>query len=210
MPVPLNVDQKRAIAATSSEFRADDPNLVDKISSSVGLEHSAAVGVAHALRLGDLTGGHVPLAEALQLRLAQAEENEGTLRPLTAMRSDDWLDLVYAHGVPEGTTITPVEYADTLVASVEHKHPTDALVAHFNDGLRLAQHPSLTDVGTFLLDNTDFDILTSNLNALIDQAKLDDVPKNQQPQLVDGLRTLQRLKGIGASWDETAALLEND
>jgi hypothetical protein len=210
LPVPLNVDQARAIAATAPELRPDDPNLVNRIADISGLERNAAVGVAHTLRLGALTGGYLPLAQALQDRLQSAGESDGTLRPLAALRPDEWLDLAYTHGVPEGMAITPVAYADALAASVEQQHPTAALAAHFTDGRRLAQHPALTDVGTFLRDNTDFDIVTANLNAVIDEAKLDGVPEPQHAQVVDGLRALQRMKVLGASWDETAALLEND
>ena len=210
IPVSLNVDQKRAIAAASSELRVDDPNLVNRITANVGLDRSAAVGVAHALRLGDLTGGHVPLAQALQVRLIQAEESEGTMRPLAAIRPDEWLDLAYTHGVPEGTAITPVEYAESLAMSVEQQHPTASIRAHFTDERRLAQHPRLADVGTFLRNNTDFDIMTANLNAVTDQAKLEGVPEPRQAQLVDGLRSLQRMKVLGASCDEITALFEND
>ena len=145
------------------------------------------------------------MAQALQDRIQHAGESDGTLRPLAALRPDEWLDLAYTHGVPEGTDITPVAYADALAASVEQQHPTDALAAHFTDGRRLAQHPALTDVGTFLRDNTDFNIVTANLNAVIDKEKLGDVPGAQQAQLVDGLRALQRMNALGASWDETAA-----
>jgi hypothetical protein len=210
LPVPLNVDQARAIAATAPELLPDDPNLVNRIADIPGLERNAAVGVARTLRLGALTGGHLPLTQTLQDRLQSGGESEGTLRPLAALRPDEWLDLAYTHGVPDGTAITPVAYADAIAASIEQQHPTAALAAHFTEGRRLAQHPALTDVGTFLQGNADFNIVTANLNAVIDKEKLGGVPEPQHAQLVDGLRALQRMKVLGASWDETAALLEND
>lgn len=209
LPTSLNLDQQRAIAA-ATDLQPDD-QLVERIKHIAGFEDDAlAVGVTHTLRLGALTAGHLPLAKALQVRLQHAEKNKGTLLPLAALRPDEWLDLAYTHGTPDGITITPVEYADALAASVEQQYPTAALAAHLSDGRRLARHPALTDVGTFLSDNTDFNIVTANLNAVTDQVKLGGMPEPRQVQLVAGLRSLQRMNVLGASWDETAALLEND
>ena len=210
-PDSLGLDQQRVLAAAVTDLRPDDPQLHLEIAKLPGFGGvGVAAGVAGTLRLGALTGGHLPLVQALQLQLQHAPESEGTLSPLAAIRPDEWLDLAYTHGTPEGITISPVAYADALSASVEQQHPTATLAAHFTEGRRLARHPALTDVGTFLSENTDFDIVTANLNAVTDQAKLGGIQEPQQVQLVAGLRALQRMNVLGASWDETAALLEND
>ncbi len=205
LPMPLNLDQQRAIAAVGTDLRAEDPQLVERIAALSGFDGSNAVAVARTLRLDALTEGHIPLVRDLQLRLV--DEREGTLRPLAALLPDEWLDLAYTHGTPNGQAITPVTYADTLAASVEQQHPTAVLAAHLMDGRRLGQQPALTDVGTFLRDNPTFDIVTANLDALIEEAELGGVAEPKQ--LVDGLLTLQRIHKLEARWEEAATLMEN-
>ena len=89
------------------------------------------------------------MTKALQDRLQQAEENDGTLRPLATMRPDEWIDLAYAHGAPDGVAMSPADYAGMLAAQVERQHPTTALAAHLVDGAPLSRHPLLAGVGTF-------------------------------------------------------------
>ncbi len=205
LPMPLNLDQQRAIAAVGSDLRAEDPQLVERIAALSGFDGSNAVAVARTLRLDALTEGHIPLVRELQLRLV--DEREGTLGPLAALLPDEWLDLAYTHGTPTGQTITPVTYADTLAASVEQQHPTAALAEHLMDGRRLGQQPALTDVGTFLRDNPTFDIVTANVDALIEEAELGGVAEPKQ--LVDGLLTLRRIHKLEVRWEEAATLMEN-
>ena len=203
----LSTDQQRVVAGAIANLRPSDPQLVDQIKNLPGFNGDAA-SVARTLRLGALTSGHLPLIAALQSRLDDAKESEGALKPLTALRPDEWLDLAYTHGTPQGITATPVAYAGALSAAVEQQYPHAALVAHITDGRRLAQHPALAEVGTFLSANPDFDIVAANINAVESKSKLDGV--KQPGQLVEGLRSLQRMNTLGASWEETAGLLEND
>ena len=121
---PLDLADRRAIAGVSRELHPDDPGLVDRLAAIPGLEDHAAE-VARTLRLGVLTAGHLPMVRALQSRLA--DDADGTLRPLAALRPDEWLDLAYTHGTPDGSAITPVAYADAMAASVEKQHPTAAV-----------------------------------------------------------------------------------
>ena len=125
---------------------------------------------------------------------------------MAAIRPDEWLDLAYTHGTPDGVAITPAAYADALAASVEQQFPTAALAARLAGRGRLAQVPALKGVAQFLRDHPAFDIVTANLNATTQLADLRGVPAS--PQIVAGLQSLQRLHELEASWDETAALLE--
>lgn len=126
MPTPLDLADRRAIAGVAPELHPDDPGLVDRLAAIPGLEDHAAE-VARTLRLGVLTAGHLPMVQALQSRLT--DDTEGTLRPLATLRPDEWLDLAYTHGTPDGSAITPVAYADALAASVEKQH-SPAAVRH--------------------------------------------------------------------------------
>ena len=204
LPVPLSPAQQRALATAATGLRPDDPQLVKRIGELPGFNGNAAVRAARTLRLGALTHGNLSLTRALQDLLA--DEQTGTLAFLTTLRPDEWLDLAYTHGTPDGMTITPAAYADALAASVEQQFPTAALAAHLAVGSRLAQLPALNGVARFLRDHPAFDIVTANLNATTHLADLRGVPAS--PQLAAGLRSLQRMHELEASWDETAALLD--
>ena len=204
-PLPLQLNLWYAIADALTDLSSDDPQLASQIAGACGFDGDE-VGVARTLRLAALTGGHLPIMQALQLRLQQAGENGATLQPLAALAPDEWLDLAYTHGTPEGMTITPDAYADGLSASVERQYPTAALEEHLRDARRLARHNAFAEIGTFLRANPSFDIVTANLNALTEQAELQGI--KQHERLVEGLRTLQRMNMLGASWEETATLLE--
>lgn len=201
----LNLDQQRVLAAAVNDLRPDDPLLVDQIKKA-GFDGDAD-GVARTLRLGALTAGHLPLVQALQSRF-EAGKGDGTLKPLAALRPHEWLDQAYTYGTPERMTITPVAYAEALSAYIEQQYPAAALAAHLTDGRRLAQHPALAEVGTFLSANPEFDIVTANINAVADTANLDGV--KQPDKLVEALWSLQRMNTLGASLEERAALFEND
>ena len=205
--LPLNLGQRRAIAAAMTELRPDDPQLVERITEISGFDgdNSVALGVARTLRLGALTGGQLPLMQALQSRLQ--DEPAGTLRPLAALRLDELIDLTHTYGAPDGIAITPVAHAKAIAASIERQHPNAALAAHLTEGRRLARQPMLKDVGAFLRNNPDFDIVTANVNLLSEPKELGGVA--QPKHVVDGLLTLSRMHTF-ASWEETATLLEND
>lgn len=204
LPAPLSPAQQRALAFAATDLRLDDPQLVKRIGELPNFNSEAAVRAARTLRLGALTHGNLSLTRALQGLLVH--EQTGTLDPLAALRPEEWLDLAYTHGTPDGMTITPAAYADALAASVEQQFPTAALAARLAVGSRLAQLPALNGVAKFLRDHPAFDIVTANLNATTHLADLRGVPAS--PQLVAGLRSLQRLHELEASWDETAALLD--
>jgi hypothetical protein len=161
VPVPLDLSQRRVIAGAVTELRPDDPQLVERIAAIPGFNGDAS-GVARALRLGELTAGHLPMVEALQSRLKATDDSEGTLSPLAALSADEWLDLAYEHGTPDAQGIDPVGYADRLATVVEEQHPTAALAAHFLEGRGLARQPVLADVGAFLRDNPTFEIATGS------------------------------------------------
>jgi hypothetical protein len=203
LPQPLNLGQEQVLAATVADLRPEDPQLVNRIADLPGFDGDA-VGVARTLRLGALTNGHLPLMEALQSRLQNGNEQDATLRPLASLRPDEWINLAYAHGVSE-----PVVSAEALSANIERLHPTATLAAHMADGRRLAHQPALVDVGTFLRDNPNFDIVMSNLNTLT-EGQLGSIEVSKHERLVDGLRSLRLMQVLGARWDETATLMENN
>ena len=140
---------------------------------------------------------------ALQRR--GAKDSFGSLKFLAAIRPDEWLALVHAHGTPSGSSLTPGEYAAALASNVERLLPTPSLAAHLAKG-SLAQIPALKSVARFLWDHPGFDIVTANLNAT---TRLADARSGPAPAtLIAALRSLQRLNELGANWEETAALLQ--
>ena len=119
LPVPLSPAQQRALAAAARGLRSDDPQLVKRIRELPHFTRDAAVRAARTLRLGALTQGNISLTRALQSLLAQ--EKTASLEFLATLRPDEWLDLAYAHGTPDGTSTTPAAYADALAAGVEQQ-----------------------------------------------------------------------------------------
>ena len=117
LPAPLSPAQQRVLAAAATGLRPDDPKLVKRIRELPGFNRAAAVRAARTLRLGALTHGNRSLTRALQSLLAH--EQTGSLAPLAALRPDEWLDLAYAHGTPDGMSTPPAAYADALAASVK-------------------------------------------------------------------------------------------
>jgi hypothetical protein len=203
----VNQDQQRILAGAVNNLSPNDPQLVDAIKKLPGFEGDAA-SVARTLKLSVLTAGHLPLVAALQTRLGGERTGDGTLKPLAAIQPDEWLNLAYTYGMPLGAAATPAAYADSISATVEQQYPHAALVAHFANGRRLSQHPALSEVAAFLVANQNFDIVAANINAVKSQSNLAGV--KQPDQLVEGLRSLQRMNAVGATWDEAAGLLEND
>jgi ABC toxin N-terminal region/Neuraminidase-like domain/Putative peptidoglycan binding domain len=198
LPASPTSEQQRALAAAIGGLRPDDPQLTERVAAVPGFDGDAPA-VARTLRLGALTGNHIALTRALQDRMQQADQNDGTLRPLAALSPDEWIELAYVHGVPEGAATSPPAYAARLAAQVEHQHPTMALAAHLTEGAPLSRHPLLHGVGRFLRDNPTFDIVSANINSV-----------EATPELGHGLVALQRLNILGVTWQEAATLLEND
>jgi hypothetical protein len=203
VPARPSREQQRAIAAVAPDLRPDDPRLVERIAAVPGFEGDAA-GVARALRLDAVTGGHVSMVGALQSLLA--DEREGTLRPLVAADVDTLVDLAYTHGSPD-PALSPVDYAELIAAIVQKLYPTAALAAQLERGDRLARQPLLAEVPAFLRNNPGFELATANVHA-VDHFALDGV--SDRESLRDGLLALQRLNALGATLDESAALLENE
>src|SRR5207244_10581352 len=103
MRSPPTVAQQLALAGAAGSLRPDDPKLAEKIAAVPGFDGDAAA-VARTLRLGALTGKHLPLMTALQYRFQDTADDGGTLHALAQIRPDEWIDLAYAHGTPDGAS----------------------------------------------------------------------------------------------------------
>ena len=122
LPSPLSSRQKRALAAAMTNLQPDDPILANRIADLSGFDVVRGAQVAQTLQLAVLTGGYLPMMRALQRRIQETEKGGATLSFLVTLRPNEWLDLAYEHGTPDGST--PATYADALAASVERQYPT--------------------------------------------------------------------------------------
>ena len=166
-------------------------------------ELSGLSGVVPALKrtlaLSELTGGYAPLVRALQTKF-DARQPE-SLNPLTAVRPDEWLDLAYQHGAPDG--LAPVEYAETLAAAVERMFPAQMLSKQLERTLSQSQTFPTGKVVAFLKANPNFDLKAPHVEPFPNEADSGD------EVLVEGLKMLQRIHALGNNVQETAALLES-
>src|SRR5262249_14134167 len=133
LPSPPDPNQQRALAAAINDLHPDDPQLVQKIHAVPGFDGDAAA-VARTVRLRNLTGGNIAMTKALQTRLRDADEGDGTLRTLATIQPDEWIDLAYAHVPHADGGTAPNDAGVTLAAQIERQHPTAVLARQLKDG----------------------------------------------------------------------------
>ena len=110
----LSADQRLAFAKLWSKY--GDTGELWKQAKASGLSKAIPV-LKRTLALSKLTGRYVPLMRALQTK--SNAKDDGTLRPLAALKPNEWIDLVYEHGAPAGVDYD--KYIESLQAAVKHK-----------------------------------------------------------------------------------------
>jgi hypothetical protein len=202
MPHPLERQRQVAVATVLGEVRADAPDLGERLKAA-GLSATEAVAVQRTLRLGDLTIDHAPLVQALQEHVAA--DDDASLRSLANLPSERWLDLAYTHGAPAGSDLDAPGYAASLESRVEELHPAATLAAKLSTNRLAMTRPEFAELSTFLAENPAVDLLGTSVDTIAADARFEHV--RDWDQLVDGLRQLQRVKALGVTWRESAALL---
>ena len=209
LPVQLRLAQTRLPAAEVARLRTDDPKLLEQLEQFAPFQ-GHAVAVARTLRLATLTGSHLPLVAALQLRLVKMKESVGSLRPLTALQHKDWIKLIHTHGVPDGVTLTPAAYAEALAERLESLYPSEALRRHFLQQRRLARLPALREIALWVNENPSIDLLSGDPETLLRTAAPRRRSKQRTEELVAGLRSLQRIILITPRFEEMRVLLADN
>jgi hypothetical protein len=165
-------------------------------------ELSGLSGVVPALKrtlaLSELTGGYAPLVRALQTK-SDAEQPE-SIEFLTQLEPDEWIELVYEHGVPAG--VAPVEYAETLQAAVEREFPTQMLSKQLERALSKSQTFPTDKVVAFLKANPNFDLKAPHVEPYLNETD------SRDEALLLGMQCVQRIFVLTDSTRETAALIE--
>ena len=208
MPQPLDRQRQVSVAAALADARPGAPELGARLEAA-GLSHVEAVGVQRTLLLGDLTLGHPPLVRALQERVAA--DDDASLRALAAVPADRWLDLAYAHGIPDPGRDSPdggpdqARYAAWLERRVDALHPTATLAAQLAAGRVVVAQPGFGELGAFLADNPTLDVVGTPVDTIAAEARFDHIA--DKDQLIEAVRQLQRLKALDASWRESGVLL---
>lgn len=208
MRSPLDPERRRAVAEVAGEVSPSDEQFAVRLEKA-GLSAGQVAEVKTTLRLGDLTLRHAPMVNRLQ-DIAGQEAN-GTLRPLSTLRPDQWLDLAYDSGPPalsgpDGSKLDEAGYARLLRERVEELHPTATLGARLADGSLPLDLPGAAELPGFLRGHPDFDILDADIPAFI--GNLDPGSLAVDPDaLTSSLQAIQRVKTLGTTWQETAALV---
>ena len=163
--------------------------------------------VERTLRLADVTRNHPPLMKYFQ-QINFSDPEDVSLKSLTALSRDQWLDLAYTHGVPAGTDQTPEAYARQMEMTIDALHPTAMLAARFNSGDLVIRPPGFEKAKAFFNNHPDFDILYTNIPVYAAQKKFIGVDnKEEKDTLVKSLLRLQRVKRLSTVWDEAGAML---
>jgi hypothetical protein len=202
LPHPLERSRQIAVARVLDELPADTPDLVEMLETA-GLSRAQAIGVQRTLRLGDLTLGHAPLVQALQEHVAA--DDDASLRSLANLPTDRWIDLAYAHGAPVGSDLDAPSYAASLESKIEALHPAETLAARLSAGRLALTRPEFAELSTFLADNPAVDLLGASVDTIAADARFENI--RDRDQLVEGLRQVQRVKALGATWTEATGLL---
>jgi hypothetical protein len=202
MPQALSDDCQMKVADLVAPNGIHYEKLPDQLKAA-GFSQGQASGIERTLRLADVTLSHPPLMQHLQQMTAM--DPDGSLKSLTALGRDQWIDMAYAYGIPAGANQTPEAYAKQLEAAVERFHPTAMLAARLNSGDLVITRPGFEKAGAFLNKNPDFDIIYTNLPVYAAKANFSGV--ENKDQLVKSLLKLQRIKRLSASWDEAGTML---
>jgi hypothetical protein len=202
MPAPLSPQRRAAVEEVVADSGSDDRELMSEL-RDVGLSADEAASVGRTLGLAELAGHHVPLVA--QLQEVAATDPDASLRGLSRLRADEWLDLVYASGPPQ-LGLDAAAYAERLQAQVEEMHPTATLAERLQDGSPLLDLPGMAEVRDYLREHPDGDLIDTPIPELA--ARLEREGVGDADPLVSAAHRLQRVKGIGATWDEAAALLD--
>lgn len=206
MPDPLDRTQRRLVARVIAELSHSDEGFEARLRDA-GVHPPRIGAVKTTLRLGDLALGHAPMVRLLQ-NVAGPDDAEG-LRPLAALRADQWLDLAYTSGRPahaetDGRSLDEAEYAKALQGQVEVLHPTEALSGRLKDGSLALNLHTADHVLSFLQSHPDFDIVDTSIPTYVAKLPQDSVPERERVTMA--LQTLQRTKALGATWRESAVL----
>jgi len=228
MPEPLDPNAQRGVAAVLLDSRPAASEL-DGALQTEGLSAGQRGQVVRTLRLAQLTGGHVPLVEALQQRLAAHDAqrpdrvNDGhRLLPLAALGPDTWLDLAYEHGVPATAALALTgpgpglgpggdggpAFAAGLRGSIEGAHPTATLAARLADGSLTLALPAGDRVGAFLDAHPDFDVVTTPVKEFVDERLGEATPADDRASLTSTLLTVRRLRTLTTGWEHVGVLAE--
>jgi len=164
------------------------------------------------MQLGVLTGNHIPLLE----RLADGPQISSP-SDTAELALSDWKRLIGGEGgdggvgAPDdvwGETDEEREriYAQAIARSVERAFPTAVLHAR----IVKSSIPGKADLARFLENNSNFQIVSMDIDAYIErrgEGAFEDI--KQPAEMITSLRALQRIHLLTPFWEQTAALLKS-
>jgi hypothetical protein len=118
----LTHDQQLTFAKLRDEY--GDTDTLWKQAQASGLSR-AIPALKRTLALREFTAGYPPLLQALQAK-ADAKHPE-SIEFLAQLQPDQWIELVYEHGVPPGSGLDRDGYVESLLAEVERRFPKQML-----------------------------------------------------------------------------------
>ncbi|WP_227580386.1 neuraminidase-like domain-containing protein [Cellulomonas xiejunii] len=173
-------------------------------------------GVRRGIGLRTLTGGHLPLMQALQG--PAGEGDAATLTDLVALDEPDWLKLVRRYGAPPGDD-PPGEppfdddqrqraYARRLARAVERLHPVPFIALRLADDRIPVAPEAKQPLGAFLAANAGFRFRERPMLELLSSDDVDTggIDADQLKVITPELLTLERVARLAPSLAQVGGL----
>ena len=202
IPQTLSESCQMKVADLISQHGIDYNQLPEQLKSA-GLSSSEALSVERTLKLADVTLSNTPLMQ--HLHQIATIDIDGSLKSLTSLGKDQWIDMAYAYDLSAQSGQSPEEYGMRLESAIEALHPTTMLAARLNSGDLVIERPGFNKILTFLNNNPDFEITNTNIPVFMGKANLNEI--ENRDEIVLALIKLQRVKKISSTWNEAGALL---
>lgn len=192
----INRDQRLRLTDVWNTLDPDAADFEPRL-AQIEVAPSELPKLAQTIRLKNLTLNHPGLITALQGTVPAHPDgttSDAALAGLVTIASDRWLDLVYTHGTPPGSSIAPEDYARHLEKQTEHVLSNASLLAKIQAGKLFSDHPAFTKQIASILQRPDFNIAKTDIDEFVDKQPLSDDTKTD-------LKRLQHLKRVGVSWN---------
>src|SRR5574340_529673 len=189
----VSSEARKAVIEAASGMDHESETFIPDITKA-GISEADAIVVRRMGRLFDITGGNMPLSQALSQTIAQGGGDYPCLAKLT---HEQWLGLAFTHA-PQGSD--PVALAATSQRNLEDKAPTAVLAAQLSAGRFTVSHAGFDGLSKVLYAHPEFDIVRDDIELFAEKFCI-------TPETAGALRILNQATRMGSYWEEVPPLV---